>query len=101
LAAIDAAQCGKYDIILMDLQMPKMGGVEATATIRKIAGFEHTPVIAMTAHAMRETRDECLRGGMDDHVVKPFDSRGFLAVVRRGASVTETPASGKVPEAGD
>jgi signal transduction histidine kinase len=101
LAAIDAAQNGNYDIILMDLQMPKMGGVEATTVIRKIARYEHTPVIAMTAHAMRETRDECLRGGMDDHVVKPFDPRGFLAVVRRWASVTETHASGKVPEAGD
>jgi signal transduction histidine kinase/HPt (histidine-containing phosphotransfer) domain-containing protein len=98
LAAIDAAQCGKYDIILMDLQMPKMGGVEATATIRKIAGFEHTPVIAMTAHAMRETRDECLRGRMDDCVVKPFDPRGFLAVVRRWASVAETHSSAKTPE---
>jgi signal transduction histidine kinase/HPt (histidine-containing phosphotransfer) domain-containing protein len=99
LAAIDAAQGGNYDLILMDLQMPKMGGVEATTVIRKIARYQHTPVIAMTAHAMRETRDECLRGGMDDHVVKPFDPRGFLAVVRRWASVTETNAAGKVPEA--
>jgi signal transduction histidine kinase/HPt (histidine-containing phosphotransfer) domain-containing protein len=98
LAAIDAAQNGNYDLILMDLQMPKMGGVEATTVIRKIAGYQHTPVIAMTAHAMRETRDECVRAGMDDHLVKPFDPREFLAMVRRWASVTETHSSGKVPE---
>jgi signal transduction histidine kinase/HPt (histidine-containing phosphotransfer) domain-containing protein/BarA-like signal transduction histidine kinase len=99
LAAIDAAQKGKYDIVLMDLQMPRIGGIEATAVIRKIAGYERMPVIAMTAHAMRETRDECLRGGMDDCVVKPFDPRGFLAVVRRWASITETHSSVDLPQA--
>jgi signal transduction histidine kinase/HPt (histidine-containing phosphotransfer) domain-containing protein len=99
LAAIDAAQRGKYDLILMDLQMPKMGGVEATNNIRKIAGLQHTPVIAMTAHAMRGTREECLRAGMNDYVAKPFDPRSFLALVRRWVSVTKAPSWAEVEEA--
>jgi CheY-like chemotaxis protein len=88
-AAVDAARRTRYDMILMDLQMPHMGGVEATGMIRRIEGFEHTPIIAMTAHAMRGTREKCLGAGMDDYVAKPFDPRGFLAVVRRWASFTE------------
>jgi two-component system sensor histidine kinase/response regulator len=77
----------------MDLQMPEMGGVEATDIIRKLAGFQYTPIIAMTAYAMQGTREECVRAGMDDYVAKPFDPRGFLAVVRRWASVTDARAA--------
>jgi CheY-like chemotaxis protein/HPt (histidine-containing phosphotransfer) domain-containing protein len=88
-AAVDAARRTRYDMILMDLQMPSMGGVEATNMIRRIEGCEHMPIIAMTAHAMRGTREKCLGAGMDDYVAKPFDPRRFLAVVRRWASFTE------------
>lgn len=101
VAAVDAAERTRYDIVLIDLQMPNMGGVEATNIIRKIDGFQHTPIIAMTAHAMRGTREECLRGGMDDYVAKPFDPRGFLAVVRRWASVTDALSTSKAPPAAE
>ncbi len=96
-AAVEAAQGARYDIILMDLQMPSMGGVEATEIVRKIHGYEHVPIIAMTAHAMQGTREECLRAGMDDHITKPIDPRGFLSVVRRWASITDAPPAADTP----
>lgn len=98
LAAVEAAERGRYDIILMDLQMPVMSGVEATDFIRKIDGFQRTPIIAMTAHAMRGTREECLHAGMDDHIAKPIDPREFLAVVRRWASVADARSAAKTPQ---
>jgi signal transduction histidine kinase/DNA-binding LytR/AlgR family response regulator/HPt (histidine-containing phosphotransfer) domain-containing protein len=98
-AAVAAAGRAKYDIILMDLQMPEMGGAEATDVIRTIAGFQRVPIIAMTAHAMRGTREECLRAGMDDYVAKPIDPHEFLALVRRWASAGNAlAAAGALPE---
>jgi signal transduction histidine kinase/HPt (histidine-containing phosphotransfer) domain-containing protein len=99
VAAVDAARRTRYDIILMDLQMPEMGGVEATDIIRKLDGFQYTPIIAMTAYAMQGTREECVRAGMDDYVAKPFDPRGFLAVVRRWASATDARSAADAPQA--
>jgi CheY-like chemotaxis protein len=86
IAAVDAAESARYGLILMDIQMPRMGGAEATNFIRKITGYRHTPIIAMTAHAMRGTREECLQAGMNDYVTKPFGPRDFLSVVRRWSS---------------
>ncbi len=94
--AVSAAAVRKYDLILMDLQMPGMGGVEALQAIRSLEGLSHVPVIAMTAHAMRGSRAECLAFGMDDYIAKPIDPRGFLALVRRwtiGVDSGPTPAS--------
>jgi PAS domain S-box-containing protein len=62
-----------YDAILMDLQMPEMGGFEATRIIRADAQFRHIPILAMTAHAMAEERKHCLAVGMNDHITKPVD----------------------------
>jgi CheY-like chemotaxis protein/HPt (histidine-containing phosphotransfer) domain-containing protein len=99
VAAVGAARRATYDIILMDLQMPNMGGVEAANIIRKLAGFQYTPIIAMSAYAMQGTREECVRAGMDDYVAKPFDPRGFLAVVRRWASITDARSVADAPQA--
>jgi CheY-like chemotaxis protein len=64
----------KYDIILMDIQMPKMDGLEATRLIRAMAGRLKTiPIIAMTAHVFKSDIDECIGAGMDDHIGKPID----------------------------
>jgi CheY-like chemotaxis protein len=64
----------KYDIILMDVQMPKMDGLEATHLIRAMAGRLKTiPIIAMTAHVFKSDIDECIGAGMDDHIGKPID----------------------------
>jgi len=64
-----------FDVVLMDVQMPVMGGYESTRTIRKIADAtrRHVPIIGLTAHAMAGDRERCLRSGMDDYVSKPIN----------------------------
>ena len=69
--AVDMASNHTYDAILMDIQMPRMDGLTATAEIRKFDS--HTPIIATTAHAMVEQRQQCLDCGMNDHLAKPLD----------------------------
>lgn len=71
LYAVDCASAAEFDLILMDMNMPKMGGIDATREIRKIAGHAHTPIIAMTANAFIEDRIACIEAGMDDHLGKP------------------------------
>jgi CheY-like chemotaxis protein len=81
-AAIEAYNSAAPDIILMDLQMPVMSGFEATAEIRRIeAGQRRVPIIALTANAMTETHDQCLRSGMDGYVTKPIKSAGLLKTI--------------------
>jgi len=72
-----------FDLILMDVQMPVMDGLTATAEIRKLEmkTGTHIPIIAMTAHAMGGDRERCLQAGMDDYVSKPFDSQEFFRVI--------------------
>ena len=82
-AAIAAYNSAAPDIILMDLQMPVMSGFEATAEIRRIeAGQRRVPIIALTANAMTETHDQCLRSGMDGYVTKPIKSGGLLKTIK-------------------
>ncbi|HLF88395.1 MAG TPA: response regulator, partial [Anaerolineales bacterium] len=71
--ALEAFQRGQYNLILMDVQMPEMDGFRATQQIRvqEIEG-QHTPIIAMTAHAMMGDRERCLEAGMDDYISKPI-----------------------------
>ena len=71
--AVRAVQQNTYDAVLMDLQMPVMGGIDATKEIKKDGQFEHLPIIAMTANAMEEDRKRCLEVGMVDHVAKPIE----------------------------
>lgn len=70
-----------YDIILMDMQMPVMDGVEAAKQIRKNPKCESVPIIAMTANAMATDRERCLKAGMNDHITKPIDPKKLLAVL--------------------
>ncbi len=71
--AVDMAQQYRYALILMDIQMPHLNGLDATRTIRALPGFAETPIIAMTANAFDEDRQVCIDAGMNDHVGKPVD----------------------------
>ena len=72
--ALEVLAVGRqYDAVLMDVQMPEMDGLEATARIRKTDRFKSLPIIAMTAHALKGDRDRCLEVGMDDYITKPID----------------------------
>lgn len=84
-AAIDILAQQSYDIILMDCQMPEMDGFEATAHIRKHdqQHGHHTPVIAVTAHAIEGDRERCLAAGMDDYVSKPINLEILKAALAR------------------
>ncbi|MBI3149129.1 MAG: response regulator [Betaproteobacteria bacterium] len=79
-------QGGVYDIVLMDLQMPVMGGHEATRLIRADPRFADLPIVAMTAHAMADERQRCFDSGMNDHLAKPIDpDELFRTLARYGA----------------
>ncbi|MFY9803815.1 MAG: response regulator [Candidatus Acidiferrales bacterium] len=81
--AIEAIQRHKFDLVLMDVQMPEMGGLEATRIIREKekGSGHHLPIIAMTAHAMQGDREQCLESGMDGYLAKPIDPKTFLQTV--------------------
>ena len=82
--AVDAVRRGDYDLVLMDLQMPEMDGMEATQAIRALGGtFAELPVIAMTANAFDEDRQACLAAGMDDYVAKPIDVAQLAEAIAR------------------
>jgi two-component system sensor histidine kinase/response regulator len=92
--AVDLFKRKRYDLILMDVQMPVMDGYEATRTIREIAARIHqtgetqpaaeiTPIIAMTAHAIMQDKEKCLAAGMDDYITKPLRRRDLLAMVEK------------------
>jgi len=81
--AVDLWKPGKFDVVLMDIQMPEVDGFEATAAIREweadIGG--HTPIIAMTAHAMKGDRERCLEAGMDGYVSKPISRERLFEAI--------------------
>jgi CheY-like chemotaxis protein/HPt (histidine-containing phosphotransfer) domain-containing protein len=83
--ALTALETTPYDIVLMDVQMPEMDGLEATGCIRKReeGGRRHIPVIALTAHSMTGDRERCLEAGMDDYVSKPIRPDELLDTLRR------------------
>ncbi len=85
LQVVEKAKEGKYNAILMDVQMPEMDGFEATRRIREWEGGTHPriPIIAMTAHAMKGDRGRCLAAGMDDYVPKPLEIHILLDVLDR------------------
>jgi two-component system sensor histidine kinase/response regulator len=95
--AVRMVQAKKYDLVLMDMQMPVMDGLEATRTIRLDPRFEDLPIIAMTANAMAADRDRCLEAGMNDHIAKPIEPEELFRVlaqwIRSGGVATNVETS--------
>jgi signal transduction histidine kinase len=79
--AVEQASNKPFDVILMDLQMPEMDGLQATAVIRELPSAARVPIVALTAHAMSGDRDRCLAAGMDDYLAKPLDVNRLIEVV--------------------
>ena len=79
--ALQQARTHRYDLILMDMQMPVMGGIDATRAIRADSQNRQTPILAMTANAFDEDRNACLEAGMNDHIGKPIDSDNLAQVL--------------------
>jgi CheY-like chemotaxis protein len=80
--AIGLAQKGGIDVILMDIMMPEMDGLETTREIRKIAGCKDLPIIAVTAKAMKGDRERCIEAGAWDYLSKPVDREQLLTVLK-------------------
>lgn len=82
LQAYEQVQQQYYDLILMDMQMPVMNGFEATQKIRELSEYKETPIIALTAFAMKGDREKCLEAGATDYIPKPIDSQEFIEKVK-------------------
>ncbi len=101
--ALRASQQQSFDVVLMDVQMPEMGGLEATARIRQREQRSggHLPIVAMTAHAMAGDRARCLEAGMDGYVSKPVRKQDLFAAMESAitASLPPLPSTRTVPQA--
>jgi CheY-like chemotaxis protein len=92
--ALTAVQRGHYDVVLMDVQMPEMDGLEATRRIRDSLPAASQPrIVAMTANALQGDREECLAAGMDDYISKPFQPNDLMAALRKCRPVVVTQPS--------
>ncbi|MCP3877461.1 MAG: PAS domain S-box protein [Sulfitobacter sp.] len=100
LEAVELATHDKFDVILMDVQMPELDGYEATRRIldwEQNSGRRHTPIIALTAHALPQDRERCFAAGMDDYLVKPYNQESLSNIIFRWLSPPCTDQSHETP----
>jgi two-component system sensor histidine kinase/response regulator len=84
LKALEACRSQEFDLIFLDVQMPEMSGLEAATAIRKEEKHgKHTPIIAMTAHAMKGDRERCLQAGMDFYIAKPLNTQALFELIEQ------------------
>ena len=89
--ALELAEQADYALILMDMQMPKLNGLEATKAIRALPDKARTPIIAMTANAFGEDRQRCLAAGMNDHIAKPVNPELLFALLLKWLDAASQP----------
>jgi two-component system, sensor histidine kinase and response regulator len=94
---LDALAQTPYDLVLMDIQMPVMDGLEATRRIRQNDRLKDLPIIAMTAHAMAGDRDKSLAAGMNDHITKPIDQAALYLTIKKWIGGKQSAAQGTMP----
>jgi CheY-like chemotaxis protein len=98
--AVAAVKQGGFDLVLMDVQMPEMDGLEATGIIREWEGTAggHLPIVAVTAHAIKGDEERCLRAGTDAYISKPINPKQLFEVISR---LSATERSGPAKDAAD
>lgn len=80
-AGVEKALAGNFDIVLMDIQMPQLDGYEATRRLRQ-QGYTR-PIVALTAHALKEEKDRCLSAGCNEHFTKPVDRKQLIVLIEK------------------
>jgi signal transduction histidine kinase/DNA-binding response OmpR family regulator len=97
--AVEALEAGAFDLVFMDVQMPEMDGLEATAAVRKkeAATGKHQPIIALTAHAMKRDQEKCLAAGMDGYLTKPIRPQELDVVLERYVALLRSKSDGVSP----
>jgi signal transduction histidine kinase len=93
--AVALAQQNRYDLIVMDMQMPNLNGIDATRAIRELPGYALSPILAMTANAFDEDRQACLDAGMNDHIGKPVDPDRLFETVLKWLGATRPAGTGE------
>ncbi|MBF0398919.1 MAG: response regulator, partial [Desulfobacterales bacterium] len=93
--AISKLFTNNYDAILMDIQMPEMGGIEATQLIRSKLNLTDIPIIAVTAHALDSERESCIASGMNDHIAKPFIPHDLIKMLSKWIKPKTQESNGK------
>jgi len=96
--AVEKVRAGNYDLVLMDLQMPVMDGMEATRILRDDSLYRNLPIIALTAHAISGFREQCIEMGMNDFISKPFLPEDMLLILSKYLTSRTNDADGIIPE---